>query len=157
MQTVTLVHPHVQAYVIHVTCTVDVVDSPTDMASSLLPDPSPNSPSSLPSSLPSPLWQPGKKNIHSTLANETEDCRTTSTCTCTCVCECREIPMGRYQPWTHTWSYSLVTKCPFDVARSITKSMRALQTTSEGTASPYTYMYTCMHSVMTFQETRGVL
>ena len=75
---VTLVHPHVQAYVIHVTCTVDVVDSPTDMASSFLPDPSLNSPSSLPSSLPSPPRQPGKKNhrlsyTHSTLANETRN------------------------------------------------------------------------------------
>ena len=53
----------------------------------------------------------------------------------------------------NTHNYSLVTQCPFDVARSA-KSLRALQTTSEGTASLCNY--TRMHSVMTYRETRSV-
>ena len=43
------------------TCTVYLVDSPTDISWSILLTLSPNSPS-CPSSLPSPPWQPGEKN-----------------------------------------------------------------------------------------------
>ena len=54
------VHEHVHACAVHatVTCTVDMVDSPTDMSSSHL---FLNSPSCFPSSLPSLPWQPGKQ------------------------------------------------------------------------------------------------
>ena len=57
---VTTVHLHVYAYVIHVTCTVDLVNSSTDMSSSFPPNSSTNCPSSLLSPLPSPPWQPEK-------------------------------------------------------------------------------------------------
>ena len=74
------VHVDVHVYIIHVTstCTVDLVDSPTDMSSS---NPSLNSPS-FPSFLPSPLWQSGNHTTgcytHSTLTNDTANYRNCS-------------------------------------------------------------------------------
>ena len=56
---------------VYMLCTVDLVDSPTGMSSSFLPNPSPNSPSFFSSSLPSPPWQPRKQTSYtrSTLAH----------------------------------------------------------------------------------------
>ena len=113
------------------TCTVYLVDSPTDISWSILLTLSPNSPS-CPSSLPSPPWQPGEKKHRlsstPTLRQEMEAYRTTVQY----MYKCREPSTWRHQPWTNNWLYMKLQ--PVDnmplccCTHHQAKSLRAVQT-----------------------------